>query len=400
MRLLLFAGAGLVGLVAWASCALPDDFVKIDGAAAGGGGGGAAGGGGGAGGTAGAGGGLPTECPSAFTGSIPFDCEGFEFDSNNCCAPGRACGIDPESGTAAQCSNGFCAGYRIIDSGTEIRSLAVYDELIVWSTGVDGRVRAAPKDGSGSIEDLAPDDGVREPTFVLAAEGYVFWTSANAPEIFRVDTNATPEEVATTTQGSGMSYGRITSWEGALFFAHDDTIGGIYRADAHELGQTAAKIADAQTPEGIAVDGNAFYFTEPALGQVSRLDYTEIGVGTPQVLATNQTAVSHLVNDANNLYWAMSGAIRTMNKGDESPTDLATSPDIDGTAVMVDDYFVYWVEYDTTSLRGSVWKASKYDGGNAFAMIDDIGDLPVALAQDCDHVYVAFGGGEILRVTK
>lgn len=392
---LLASGAGLV---AWASCALPDDFVKVDGDALGGGGFGQGGAGGE--GATGGGGGVSGECPSTFTGTIPFDCEGFEFDSDNCCGAGRACGIDPASGSAAACTNGFCEGYRIVDSGTEIRSLAVYDDLIVWSTGVDGRIRAAPKDGSGSIEDLAPDDGTREPTFVLVAQGYVFWTSSNAPEIFRVDAGQNPEEVVTTAEASGMGDGRITAWDDALFFAHDDADGGIYRADANGLGQTAAKIADAAAPKGIAVDGNAFYFAEPALGQISSLDYLEIGVGTPAVVANDQTGVSHLVNDANNLYWAMTGAIRTVNKGGSLPIDLATSANIDGTALMVDDYFVYWVEYDTTTFEGSVWKASKYDGGNAFAMIANIADLPVALAQDCDHVYAAFQGGEILRVTK
>ncbi len=396
----------LVVIALWVSCALPDDFVKVPHAGGGEGGEGVGGGAGGAGGEssggAGGGGGL-AECPS-FSGDPPFDCvDGLAFDSDDCCVAGRDCGFDPVTRLAAACSNGRCEGYRIVEAGApndnEARSLVVYVDEIAWTTGAAGRVMVGPLGGGGAPAELVSDP-TREPTFVVAAEGNLFFTSSNAPEVFRVDSLGAPEQVASTAQGTGMGYGRLTYWDGALYFAHDAVAGGIFRANAADTLQTAVRVADAQNPRGVAADNNHVYFTEPGLGVVSRIAVQDIGGGTPEVIATGEVGATALVHDANQLYWATPGAIRTMNKNAAEVTDLATDANIADGALMIDDHFVYWVQYDPSRFEGSVWKASKYDGSGAYALIDGVGDIPVALAQDCEHVFVALSAGQIARVTK
>lgn len=134
-----------------------------------------------------------------------------------------------------------------------------------------------------------------------------------------------------------------------------------------------------------------------------RRAHTDVGtMAMNEPMASNEELPSHLVGDANRIYWVTSDSVRAMEKNDTMPTTLVSHPgDIGGGGIVVDDHYVYWIEYDDVAMTTSVWKSNKYDNdGNEYALIEDVGGLPTSIAQDCDHVFVSIAQGLILRVTK
>lgn len=344
-----------------------------------------------------------------FTGVPPEDCEADATSSDDCCVAGRVCGFDPEMGLKAACQNGVCAAFLIVDSvapnDTEAASVIAVDDRVIWSTGVNGRILAANNEDWGSQVDELSTSGTDEPQFLLAAEGFVFWTSRNTPDIRRVDLLGANETLVGSVGGAnGNSYGRMTYFEGNIYFAHDQpeaSGGGIYRVSAMAENEAAALIAPAESPEGIAVDGNFVYWTEPEGGRVMKQALDD-GGATPEVVAANQDSPSHLTHDANRLYWVTTNTVEGMEKNDTAPTSLVTHTggSIGGRGLAVDDAFVYWIEYDGGAM-GTVWKSNKYDAdGNEYVLIEPFADLPTSIGQACEHIYVSLDGGQILRVTK
>jgi hypothetical protein len=110
-------------------------------------------------------------------------------------------------------------------------------------------------------------------------------------------------------------------------------------------------LAPGSAPQGITVDGNNVFFTDPGNGTVNAVS-TDGGVVT--TLATNQGQPRRLVGDGAYVYWSnyLGGVImRTLESGAGTPSVLSAASEPLGIAV--DAANVYWVDLGTGLIKSA-----------------------------------------------
>ena len=128
-------------------------------------------------------------------------------------------------------------------------------------------------------------------------------------------------------------------------------------------------LATASAPEGITVDGNNVFFTDPGNGTVNAVS---MDGGAVTTLATNQQKPRRLVGDGTYLYWSnyLGGEImRTLESGAGTPSVLTAASEPLGIAV--DATNVYWIDAGT-----GLVKAVAKGGGSSVTLIGANGGQP------------------------
>jgi hypothetical protein len=405
-----FATVCVAASAAVGSCALPDDFVKVEAAPSGGGGGdGGLGGAAGGGGAAGAGG-SAAMCPP-HPGDIPSDCEDSLLgERHQCCFPGRDCGPD----ALTNCIGGECGQYSLSDPGDispeEGWGIVLRGGDVIFgrkqdTAGQIGRIMEVTQEPGGATVELGQDI-LWSPTFLTTDGAQVFWLNQFSNDLWAIDEADEPRIVATAMGAGDAGYGRLVYADNRVFFALES--GGIFRAGAFDTGSMAAPIVIADAPIGVAFEPGALYYTERLNGRVLRADPDGAMTQTPEVLVEGADAGSNpgiLEVYDGEVFWVTDADIRRVST-DGGPVDTLVPNEAIGcfnciTSVVVDDRYVYFATWDLGSGTGSYFRVQRYpDGANDPVNLSGVVSAPMGLTASCDRIFAVHRDGDVTTVAK
>jgi hypothetical protein len=333
------------------SCALPDDFVKGSAAAGGGG----------------AGGSGPT-CPP-HPRDLPTECDPARIDDrHNCCFEGRDCGPDGETNCiAGEC--GFLGpwGPAGMDPEGPLGIVVRGDDAIFTLRQLDpsfqGRIMSVPLAGGDPVE--LTEDVLWTPTHVATDGSQIFWLNEHNSELWVLDTQGESLLVASGPGGSMAGLSHLAVSSGRVFFALSS--GGIYRAGVDDREVTAAQIAQAVAPIGVAVAGDALFFTEFTANRVLRVSTDGPVDQEPMVIAEGADAGVNpgtLIYSQGMLYWITRNDIRSAEDDGDSPQVVVPAAAIGCTECVtglhVDERYVYFAQWDNSTATGSYYRVQRF----------------------------------------
>ncbi len=248
-------------------------------------------------------------------------------DPKNCGACGRDCG-------GSACTAGACAPVAIVTtSPNDVRSVAVSDTRLFWSSQSAATIRAAALDGTGSVvvvsraaEEIAVDatwlyyvsggnlrrakhDGSADTQLASGWGGCVFvgpsplvYGLDASSKLFELDTTTLAQRtVATSADGVFQPWGVAVSgadlyWSG---IQHNFPDGGIWRRPL-DGGVTAEILLHQGNPNCLTMHDSMLWWPNADEGAILRSDLAGAG---RVVLATGQTIPTTVAVDAKFVYW-------------------------------------------------------------------------------------------------
>ncbi len=364
-------------------------------------------------------------------------------------ASGGSGGVGASGGTgatggssgASSCAPGVAAAIEIAGSQTVPYGIAIDQNNAYWVTQgaalENSYVGKVDKNG-GTVTKLltrADDyDALWQPVSVAVAGGNVYWTTTAANTAANtIDSRVWKMPIA------GGAHGSV-----AQGFAIDSSTPGLLVADAtnvYALVQTpgpggfpgepptkvvtipvaggASSVLDLSPASatnwdsGLAIDSTNLYFARRSIGLGSVSSWKlGSGSGSTATVATANDPVYGPAVDATNAYWAevhlnqtfdYAVKIQTAPKAGGGVITLATmSGTVLPTALAVDQTHVYWVNFESKELCGSIMRVAK-TGGTPEVFASDQ-DLPIALTLDAQTVYWTnrSGGknGQVMKASK
>jgi hypothetical protein len=356
----------LAGVAAAQSCALPDDFVKVEAI------------------------GIGVCQPAA--GDIPSDCDSSLLsDGANCCFTGRSCGAGSE------CVAGDCTPLTLSQMGGNerpigilLRGTDVYYSLINEGA-MTGRVMRLPLGGGGAVELFS--DGDSTPTHLATDGTRIFWLNYTKSELWAHD-GTSGYRVASVPSGSG-GYAQLAVLGSFVYFAQDG--GGIYRAGVDVVEGTALPIVNADAPIGLVAEAGALYYTEYNNGRVLRANPDAGFDQTPTSLAEGADVGANpgfLYLFGGMLYWIANDGIHAMETDGDNPQLLLSNEDVactDGpcfTGLHLDERSIYFGTRLSSSATGSYYRMQRFsDGDDPVKLSAMISGVPAALTGDCGRLY-------------
>jgi hypothetical protein len=292
--------------------------------------------------------------------------------------------------------------------------LALDAQNVYWleegptSTGVDGAAYRVSKDGCPAIDRHCVDllaNMLALCTTITVGGTNVCWLESSSPhrlvscfDLLSGGRHFTADDVdasddAMYFEGGNLIWADInTGTNGAI----------VSLRAAAQNGSPATLLGMITNPAGLALDGNAFYWSDAATVWTAARD----GTGR-HALAMLQKSPLRLSLYNGYLYWVASdGVWRVPIDGSAAASQLSSTPNriLD---LKVDASGVYWVGGTPQDFIDGVLMRADLDGGNAKALLDQLA-FPISLALDDDWVYWVDAGtptgnltdGQVLKLKK
>lgn len=291
-------------------------------------------------------------------------------------------GSDPGGPTHVACALPASPTATTVGAGSALETtLATNTASVFWSQGTAGAetVMRAPKTGGGAAVAVPGATG-----HVAAADDDAVYVVTGAGDAADYSVVRWPLDggAATTIVSGSTAIDAVAIDDARIYWATwggGGSCGGGSCPEAPPSLTSAPKTGGAPTTLGafgarhLHVDGDSLYLdTSDAVPTTSFGSVPKTG-GSPVTLATRPNAISDVVLDATNVYWAEAGATA------QAPTVVMTMPKSGGTPVTVttlatrtlpelalDAANVYWLDDQTSSLM----RAPK-TGGAAVVVVGD-----------------------------
>ena len=188
-------------------------------------------------------------------------------------------------------------------------------------------------------------------------------------------------------------------------------------ADAPELdacaaGEPASTVAEARSPEGIALgDGHLFYTDGELYECDGAVHAVPLDGGPPFVLAADRCSPGHLAYADGHVFWLeyLSGSLYRVPLSGGAPEQIAGGMNWPG-AIAIDQHAIYLGDWETQALesKGRLWRVDRENG--SVSVLATIVGIPADIAVDEAFVYwtssVGFLNGKenhdssVMRIAK
>jgi hypothetical protein len=294
-------------------------------------------------------------------------CDPSAQTADDCCVTGRSC----QGGT---CDQGECTPVTLAASqSTEAVQVLVAGDEVVWSTGSNKKIFAAPiasQNGNQRLVGSAEANGFKN-VYGIASDGtYVYFTDFELADIGRMPLAGGSAELVvqgkpTDVYSNPGGVPKIAVGGGYLYWAAPPT--GVYRAKlGGSLPLTEELVGTSENSFAVATDETHVYYADFGAQTINRVPHGAALPATPETIVTGWSYVYSLSVDDTSVCWTDYDSVHCARK-DAQDKDLVTpmkETDSSTNDVYADGHDVYWttVAFDPAQLGGRVRRAPKKGG--------------------------------------